>query len=98
MAREYKVYIVTNRNHSVLYIGMTDNLAQRTSDHRQGAGANFPAAYRCGKLIYYEHYTDVTRQSRETQLKKWSRAKKVALINELNSTWLDLGVDVLAED
>ena len=101
MARDYDfwVYIVTNRNHSVLYIGMTNNLAQRTLDHRQGTGANFPAAYRCGKLIYYEHYTDVNEAiARETQLKKWSRVKKIALVNELNPSWLDLGVDVLAED
>ncbi|HEV3098630.1 MAG TPA: GIY-YIG nuclease family protein, partial [Candidatus Udaeobacter sp.] len=74
MPREYNfwVYIVTNRNHSVLYIGMTNSLAQRTSEHRQGTGANFPAAYRCSKLIYHEHYTDVREAiARESQLKRW---------------------------
>src|SRR4051794_16046649 len=101
MPRDYNfwVYIVTNRNHSVLYIGVTNNLAQRISEHRQGTGANFPAAYRCTKLIYCEHYTRVDEAlAREAQLKRWSRAKKVELINTLNPTWLDLGADVLAED
>ena len=101
MPREYNfwVYIVTNRNHSVLYIGVTNNLAQRMAEHRQGTGANFPAAYRCSKLIYCEHYTHVhDALAREAQLKKWSRAKKIALINQSNPSWIDLGADVLADD
>src|SRR5882762_9890369 len=71
MARDYDfwVYIVTNRNHSVLYIAVT---------------------YRCNKLIYYEHYSDADEAfARETQLKKWSRAKKIASIDRLNPSWLD---------
>ena len=98
MPREHNfwVYIVTNRNHSV---GVTNNLAQRISEHRAGTGANFPAAYRCSKLVYCEHYTQVYEAlARETQLKKWSRATKIALINTMNPSWLDLGADVLAED
>ena len=101
MSREYSfwVYIVTNRNHTVLYIGVTNNIAQRITEHRQGTGANFPAAYRCTKLLYCEHYRYVNDAiARETQLKKWSRAKKVALINSMNPKWDDLGRDVLRED
>ena len=87
VARDYSfwVYIVTNRNHSVLYIGVTNSLSRRSWQHREGTGAAFPAAYRCTKLIYYEHYKDIRAAiARETQLKKWSRAKKVELINRLN--------------
>lgn len=100
MARDYDfwVYIVTNRNHSVLYIGVTNSLSRRVWEHREGTGANFPAAYRCYKLIYYEHYTNVDEAiARETQIKKWSRAKKVTLIDRMNPSWLDLGGDVLAD-
>ena len=96
--RDYNfwVYIVTNRNDTVLYIGITNHLARRTWEHREGTGANFPARYACTKLIYCEHYTNVYEAiSRETQLKKWSRAKKVALISQQNPSWLDLGCDVL---
>ena len=101
MARDYDfwVYIVTNRNHSVLYLGVTNSLSRRAWEHREGIGANFPAAYRCHKLIYYEHYTSVDEAiAREKQIKKWSRAKKVGLINHMNPSWLDLTSDVLADE
>jgi len=100
MARDYDfwVYIVTNRNDSVLYIGVTNSLSRRTWKHREGIGANFPARYQCKKLIYYEHYRDIRDAlARESQLQKWSRANKVALINRLNPSWLDLGIDVLQD-
>ena len=100
MARDYDfwVYIVTNRNHSVLYIGLTNSLSRRAWEHREGTGANFPAAYRCRELLYYEHYTNVHEAiARESQLKKWSRAKKVALIARLNPSWLDLSAELLRD-
>jgi putative endonuclease len=100
MPRDYNfwVYIVTNRNHSVLYIGVTNRLSRRAWEHREGAGAGFASDYRCKKLIYYEHYRDVRDAiARETHLKKWSRPKKIALINRLNPSWLDLSVEVLQD-
>ena len=100
MGREYNfwIYIVTNKNHSVLYIGVTNSLSRRTWEHREGNRAGFAADYRCKKLIYYEWYRDIRDAiARESQLKKWSRAKKVALINQLNPSWRDLGADVLQD-
>ena len=100
MSRDYDfwIYIVTNRNHSVLYIGVTNRLSRRVWEHREGIGAGFAADYQCKKLIYYEHYRDVRDAiARESQLKKWSRAKKVELINRMNPSWLDLGADVLQD-
>jgi putative endonuclease len=100
MSRDYNfwVYIVTNRNHSVLYIGVTNCLSRRIWEHREGIGASFPSAYRCNKLIYYEHYRDIRDAiARKSQLKKWSRAKKIALIRRLNPSWLDLGMEVLQD-
>ena len=101
MTRDYDfwIYIVTNRNHSVLYIGVTNSLSRRVWEHREGTGANFPAAYRCNKLIYYEHCTNADEAiARETQIKKWSRTKKTDLIQRMNPSWLDLGSDVLADE
>ena len=89
---------MTNQHDSVLYIGMTNDLARRTSEHRSGEFGGFTADYRCHKLIYYEHYSHVRdAMERETQLKKWSRAKKIALINRLNPRWIDLSDDVLGQ-
>ena len=56
----------------------------------------FRLVINCRKLIYDEHYRDIRDAiARESQLKKWSRAKKTALINRMNPRWLDLGADVL---
>ena len=93
MARDYNfwVYITTNDHNAVLYIGMTNDLARRITEHRTGEIPSFTADYRCRKLIYYENCTDVQDAiTREKQLKKWSRAKKVALIATMNPRWNDL--------
>jgi putative endonuclease len=99
MSRDYNfwIYVVTNRNESVLYIGVTNSLSRRTWEHREGTRTRFASDYRCKKLIYYEHRDIRDALARESQLKKWSRAKKVALINRLNPSWLDLGIDVLRD-
>src|SRR5438270_9305412 len=71
---------------------MTNDLARRISEHRAGEIPGFTADYRCTKLIYYEHCTDVQDAiAREKQLKKWSRSKKVALIASLNPRWKGSG-------
>ena len=98
--RDYNfwIYIITNRNHSVLYIGVTSGLSRRTWQHREGVKAGFASKYQCRKLVYYEYYPDVRAAiARESQLKKWSRAKKIDLINRLNPTWNDLAADILQD-
>ena len=100
MARDYNfwVYIMTNKHHTVLYIGVTDDLERRVSEHRIGEIAGFTASYRCKKLVYYEHSTEVLAAiAREKQLKRWSRSKKVALITTMNPHWRDLAPEVLGE-
>ena len=101
MCRDYNfwVYIVTNLHESVFYVGMTNDLARRVSEHRSGEVPGFTSAYRCRKLIYYEHCTHVQDAiAREKQLKKWSRQKKLALIATLNPRWRDLAPEVLGEE
>jgi putative endonuclease len=91
-------HIVTNEHDSILYTGMTNDLARRISERRAGEIRGFAADYRCRKLIYHEHCTDVRDAiAREKQLTKWSRAKKVALIATLNPRWKDLAPDILGE-
>jgi putative endonuclease len=77
---------------------VTNRLSRRTWEHREGNRTGFASKYQCKKLIYYEHYRDVRDAiARESQLKKWSRVKKVELIHRLNPHWEDLGADVLQE-
>jgi len=100
MPRDYNfwVYIVTNEHGSVLSIGMTNDLARRISEPRAGEIPGFTANYRCRKLVYYEHCTNVQDAiAHEKQLKKWSRAKKVGLIATMNPRWNDLAPEVLSE-
>ena len=100
MARDYNfwIYILTNRNHCVLYIGMTNRLSRRTWEHRKGVKPGFSSKYQCKKLVYYEYYRDFRDAiARESQLKKGSCAKKISLVNRLNPTWNDLGADVLQD-
>jgi len=98
MSRDYDfwIYIMTNQHDSVLYIGMTNDLSRRISEHRSGEVPGFTADYQCHKLVYHEHYSEVEEAiGREKQLKRWSRAKKIGLIDRMNPRWVDLADDIL---
>ena len=90
----YFVYILSNRNDSVVYIGVTSNLPKRLYEHRSGLADGFTKKYNVHKLVYFEQTSDVySALSREKQLKKWSRSKKNLLIEHQNPTWRDLSLD-----
>ena len=83
-------YIIGSRS-GTLYIGMTNNIERRMREHKAGEFEGFASKYRCNRLVYYEKYDDVTKAiGREKQLKGWTRAKKIALIERLNPRWFDL--------
>ena len=91
MNGEYYVYILTNWNNCVLYIGVTNNLERRLYEHRMGLNEGFTKKYNTHKLVYFETTNDVSAAiTREKQLKKWSRAKKAQLVTAKNPTWKDL--------
>ena len=90
----YFVYILSNWNDSVVYIGVTSNLPKRLYEHRNGLADGFTKKYNVHKLVYFEQTADVySALSREKQLKKWSRLKKNLLIEHQNPTWRDLSLD-----
>ncbi len=85
------VYIMTNKNHTVLYTGVTSNLPKRLYEHRQKLVKGFTAKYNCDILVYYEVLEDMeTAITREKQIKAGSRKKKLELINNFNGSWRDL--------
>ena len=87
----YYVYILTNQNNTVLYTGVTNNLERRYAEHTQKQNDGFTKRYNANKLVYYEMTTDVVAAiEREKQIKKWSRKKKLALIDNFNPSWVDL--------
>ena len=90
----YYVYILSNWNDSVVYIGVTSSLPKRLYEHRNGLADGFTKKYNVHKLVYFEQTSDVhSAISREKQLKKWSRSKKNLLIEHQNPTWRDLSLD-----
>ena len=81
----YFVYILSNWNDSVLYIGVTSDLPRRLYEHRNNLVDGFTKRYNVHKLVYYEYTNDVySAISREKQLKGWRRSKKDALITKMN--------------
>jgi putative endonuclease len=86
------VYIVANKNNTVLYVGVTNNLKRRVLEHREKINPkSFTSRYNIDKLLYYEGFQSITDAiSREKQLKAGSRQKKIELIIELNKDWIDL--------
>lgn len=88
----YQVYILTNDNNTVLYVGITNNLQRRMEEHKLKMNSkSFTARYSIGKLIWYEDYDDVVEAiAREKQIKAGSRVKKINLVNKMNPEWRDL--------
>ena len=90
----YYVYILSNWNNKVLYTGMTNNLERRLYEHKHHLVKGFTSKYNVGKLVYFDCTEDVKQAiEREKQIKGWIRAKKIALIEQMNPGWRDLSED-----
>jgi putative endonuclease len=86
------VYIMTNKPGGVLYVGVTGDLAGRVAQHRRGEGSAFCRRWGLSRLVYAEVAPSMAEAiAREKVLKTWRRAWKVALIEEANPGWGDLG-------
>ena len=87
----YFVYILSNWDDSVLYIGVTSNLPKRLYEHRNHLVDGFTKKYNVHKLVYFERTSDVNSAiAREKQLKGWTRKKKNDLVTKANPEWKDL--------
>ena len=93
------VYIMTNENHTTLYVGVTSDLIARVTQHKEKSyKTSFTARYNLTKLVYYETFHSIEEAiNREKQLKAGSRKKKEALINSINPEWNDLFPGILEQ-
>ena len=90
----YYVYILTNWNNKVMYIGVTNNLERRVYEHKNKLIDGFTKKYNINKLVYYEYTEQIEAAiSREKQIKGWLREKKNQLVSESNPQWRDLSQD-----
>jgi len=88
--RTYYTYIVASRSHT-LYVGVTSGIELRMRQHKEGRFEGYSKRYKCNRLVWFERYGDINLAvAREKQLKGWSRAKKLALIERANPAWVDL--------
>jgi len=88
------VYIMASKNNRVLYIGVTNNLRRRLTEHKERMNEGFTKRYNCHNLVYFEEHSPPMKTiQREKQLKKWNRDWKVELIEEKNPEWNDLSTD-----
>lgn len=90
MKRGY-VYILTNKDNKVLYVGVTSDIVKRIYQHKNKMAEGFTSRYNLTKLVYYEVFDEISDAiTREKQLKKGSRSRKLDLINCANPKWDDL--------
>jgi putative endonuclease len=88
--RVFYVYILASYKGGTLYIGVTNDIARRLAEHREGK-ASFTARYGVHRLVHVEEYATADEAiRREKQLKKWKRAWKIDLVEKDNPTWSDL--------
>ncbi len=91
--KRYWMYVMTNRS-GTLYVGLTNNLQRRVSEHRNRLVAGFTSRYAIDRLVHAEETNDVTAAiQREKEIKRWRRNKKEALIESTNPGWRDLSLD-----
>lgn len=89
--RTSHVYILTNKNHTVLYTGVTSDLVKRIGQHKTKFYKGFTSRYNCDQLVYYQSFEDIRDAIQfEKRLKAGNRVNKEKLINQINPDWKDL--------
>ena len=93
----YYVYILTNANKNLIYIGVTNNLIRRVYEHKHHLDkGSYTARYNIDQLVYFEETSNVEAAiSREKQLKGWNRARKNSLVESKNPEWKDIYTQIL---
>ena len=96
-AMSHWVYILASRERGTLYVGVTNDLVRRVLEHRSGLADGFTKRYRVTRLVYFERFDDPRSAiQREKNVKHWSRAWKVSLIERANPEWHDLFEGIVA--
>jgi putative endonuclease len=85
------IYLMANKPNGTIYLGVTNDIARRVYEHRNGLIDGFTKKYGCTLLVWYQRFDDIqAARNREYQMKSWKRAWKLRLIEEMNPQWRDL--------
>jgi putative endonuclease len=91
MDSAFFVYILASKKNGTLYVGVTNDLARRMTEHKAKLVPGFTRQYSVDRLVYFETFESILEaRAREHALKRWRRAWKIALIEKLNPEWNDL--------
>ena len=91
----YFVYILASRRNGTLYVGVTNDVARRVFEHREGQAGSFTRRYGVHRLVYVEAHDDIRYAiQREKRIKRWQRRWKLDLIERENPDWRDLYEDI----
>jgi putative endonuclease len=89
--KRFFVYVLSNQRRGVLYVGVTNDLIRRLSEHKAKLVPGFTKANGVVLLVYYEEYSSILEaRAREATLKRWRRACKIELVDKFNPDWRDL--------
>ena len=95
MSKTFFVYIMASQRNGTVYIGVTNDLARRSLEHREGLVPGFTKKYGVKRLVYYETFSSVGDAiQRETRLKKFTRQRKLEMIEAVNPQWNDLAPEL----
>ena len=95
MAARFFLYILASGRNGTLYVGVTNDLARRMTEHKSKLVPGFTRKYGVDKLVYVEEYASILEaRAREHSMKRWRRAWKIALIEKDNPTWRDLSGEI----
>jgi putative endonuclease len=93
--KNYYVYLLASKKRGVLYIGVTNNLRRRVTEHKEKINPGFTKRYNVDKLVYFDSFTSIVNAIKyEKQMKKWLRRWKIELIEKTNPEWKDLFFDL----
>jgi putative endonuclease len=95
VTQSFFVYVLASKRNGTLYVGVTNNLARRLSEHKAKLVPGFTRKYDVNRLVHFEAFDSVLEaRAREHSLKRWRRAWKIALIEKFNIGWRDLTEDL----
>ena len=95
MSERFYVYVLASGRNGTLYVGVTNNLARRVTEHKSGAVPGFTRQYGVDQLVYFEEYGSILEaRDREHKMKRWRRDWKLELIEKLNPNWRDLSTEI----
>src|SRR5579883_912892 len=95
MGVPFFVYFLASKRNGTLYIGVTNNLARRLSEHKSKLVPGFTRKHGVDLLVYFEAFDSILQaRAREHSLKRWRRAWKITLIEKLNPNWRDLSTEL----